>query len=1189
MFLRLRASLSPLPRAADGDKDGHRRHRLSKPLTNKSSANLLILSAQQSEAQAKNSSDVDVSVASLSPTTSQKKGLEVVHSPVSESKLDTLRAKPSDLQEEIAFILGEDPVQGVASLTLLAPRGSVKAKRPLSAIFTPRFSSSRKASDLKQRRASLQALAESGADNVEKNKSLTSPCASENQSEAPRLHRRSSFTPGVATRTSRKASSKPSAEEQRPHADRDYYYNSTLSEESPLGQLEVLDFDEEWTPPAPPVARSETPSNLDYTHLGGLRLGSLRVVNGRASPVPSELSRHRTAASTPNLKRDASSEYGRNGDDGTLITPASVRLKSYRDRDQGLQESKPITRKPVPALMTTNANTPLLPKRDKSNVDTFCERVESTGAWMPGPKVDTPLPQTATSSPDRASELAMEYMAELCASPYSSERPSSPTGSVLKSTSKTTEFDDELFEDDADPFPSEEVDHPTPDIHHTSSDPVWVYEDAYSLSVKRSRDSSPRSSLQPSNSTGSSIKPDSGYGSKISLQSSKSQTREATSKTEGSASRENVSQGEAEDIEMTRGRPEPPSSAMPSRPSILKQSETTAPQLPIFPNLHPSTTTLATVKSTNGMPTNPPAKLRKLQKKSRPQSQPPPIKHILIQGQHQDISNDEVPPIPVEIAANLAIRAQQLPELGHTFSSMHHTREIESSPKPAFAQSYVDFPTADPSSRDSMNGVDFPSLPDDRSSSTKWSKSERRRSQRRASMASGISEYDARAIIHDHNTAVSSMGGSPYEIATKVLKPIASPVAESKTSNDLHSRSRDSSRPRPMMDDATAAELARLRSRTIAERDGAQWKQSRGSFNDKGGIPGRNIRPMSTAGDAPPLPPLPIREQIGQREVRRDDHQQSNPETRAMERKYWHEQPSINPYETPAPPSSHFPRPGRVRLEDDTAPPPPSHSPQPRSIELCGGAPAPPPPPPPSHSPHTRSTQSPEEVFAPPPPSHSPHPMYVGPQEEEEEVADIWAAQASAWRSRRKSLSEMLQSRTSPPEAEYTKQSFSTQDYTINEPTYPEIPLRPPPKSFTTGSEEYRTSDLQFHDAQFEQTIYAAAGRPGPYESFASDAVDRSRWRLSQVPCHAGSYTSLAEELHPPEKERPHPPPQFGGYTGGLGYDYERGAGFGGSAGTRSVSGLAQATRKGIRLSEGYGVDLGDVSIMMGIRRKPVG
>jgi hypothetical protein len=46
-----------------------------------------------------------------------------------------------------------------------------------------------------------------------------------------------------------------------------------------------------------------------------------------------------------------------------------------------------------------------------------------------------------------------------------------------------------------------------------------------------------------------------------------------------------------------------------------------------------------------------------------------------------------------------------------------------------------------------------------------------------------------------------------------------------------------------------------------------------------------------------------------------------------------------------------------------------------------------------------------------------------------------------------------------------------------------------------------------------------------------------------------------------------------------MGFGYERGSGFGGSAGTRSASGKADASRKGVFLRASYGVDLGDVPV----------
>jgi hypothetical protein len=1197
MFIKLKASLSPLPRADDGDKETtRRRRRLSKPLTNKASVNLLMLSAQQLDGQTNNSSDLDISPTSLSILSSQGNLREVIQAPVSESKPHILRTSaPIPGQEHwksATFIVSKNPLESVDSSTLLSPKGSLKANRPLSAIFT--VSNSRRASNSAQRRASLKALAalaENGPDKAEKTGSATTAlCSSERQSEAlsPRIHRRSSFTPGVATRISRKPSWGPPPVGEQDSADHNHYQNPTSSEESPQSQLGLLDFDEEWAPPPPPVTRSETPSDLDYTHLGGLRLGSLQVMNGRASPAPSELSRHLTGASTPNLKRGASSNYG-DAEDRTVVTLASLRQKSYRGRDQGLQDVTAVPRKPVAAPPRSQTDGLILPKRNKRGLRASSNRAEATSVWMPASKIDPPLSQPASSSLDKTSELAMAYMAELSASPYSGERSTSPAGSVLKSTSKATEFDDDLFEDDAaDLSSSYEMDYQTPDTHPASSDPVLVYDDAYRLSVKQSRKSSSRPSLQPSNSTGSSVKPDSGYGSNISLQSLKGQADEASGKPEMAVPNKNAAQAKAMDIEKFRGRPGAGPSPKPSRPSILKRHSSTALQVPDFSNLYPpttSTTTLAAITSTNSAPSAAPVKHRKLQKKARPQSQPPPVRQIVIQGQHRDFSNGDVPPPPTEIVANLAIRSQQVPELGHTFSSTHHTREIENSPKPAYIPTFVNFPQTDGSRNDLLSEVNLPTPPSHRASLIKWSKTERRNGLVCASGAGGISEDDAMAIIRNLDTAGSSMGGSPYDVASKTTKSVASQPLQSKTPNDFHTRHQNQSQSRPMMDDATAAELARLRSRTIAERDNMQWKQRRSSFNDRGGIPGRNIRPMSTAGDAPPLPALPSHEKVRQREFQKVDYQRPYLETRTAEKKYRPEQVSYDPYESIAPPPpSHSPGLRTIELEGDMPPPPPSHSPRPRSLNIPEDANGPPPP---SHSPRPRPIRSYQEVSMPRLPSHSPHPISFGPQAE---AAGIWAAQASAWKSRRKSIGEILRSRTFAPDEQDSTRPFAVEESVIDDPIYPEIPLRRPQKSFTTGPEEYGRSDMQFSSAHPEPIMYKLTGRPGPSDgSFVGKTINLAHSRLSQGPGHTSSHLVPAEESHMPQDQRAQPPPQFGRYSGGLDYGYKHELGFSGSAGTRSVSGVAKATRKGVPLSEGFGVDLSDAPIMATIRRKPVG
>lgn len=87
------------------------------------------------------------------------------------------------------------------------------------------------------------------------------------------LRRKSLYMPGIATRNASDILRKPP----KPSTDREYYYNPSRPEISPLSHLASLSRGED--------GRS-TPCDLDYSQLGGLQLGTLRVTNGASSPVP---------------------------------------------------------------------------------------------------------------------------------------------------------------------------------------------------------------------------------------------------------------------------------------------------------------------------------------------------------------------------------------------------------------------------------------------------------------------------------------------------------------------------------------------------------------------------------------------------------------------------------------------------------------------------------------------------------------------------------------------------------------------------------------------------------------------------------------------------------------------------------------------------------------------------------------
>lgn len=213
--------------------------------------------------------------------------------------------------------------------------------------------------------------------------------------------------------------------------------------------------------------------------------------------------------------------------------------------------------------------------------------------------------------------------------------------------------------------------------------------------------------------------------------------------------------------------------------------------------------------------------------------------------------------------------------------------------------------------------------------------------------------------------------------------------------------------------------------------------------------------------------------------------------------------------------------------------------------------------------------------------------------ETEAEPVDAWAAHAQAWRDRRQSVGEMLRQRdvssighgdshchdARPTEAVPSCDLRPIKHYQL----YPIIPPRRLESTYAPRVNNWPANPEQSQQIEYDEG-YQPTQRPLPKLSYGSYTGPESRRQsgASQAHSYAGS---LAEELHPELFERSQPPPQFGRYSGGMDYGYEYGVGFGGSAGMRTVSGAAGGIRKGVPLAADYGVDLGDVPIIAGLRR----
>lgn len=272
------------------------------------------------------------------------------------------------------------------------------------------------------------------------------------------IRRRSLLQHGVATRTSYVEEVRQSLPPQPRNVEefQKYYYNPAKPTSSPLGQLAAL------APPPEflPGPRVETPTEMDYGHIGAFKLGSLRIMNGAASPSPSL---------EPSLRRAATM-----GQEEDYIMAGEARRSIERGhRPRHSQRSNTISvpqdNKKVPWVV--RAESPL--RQDIAEMgggqpqtplrETKLEWNEEEQSPLPAKygfnplSIDIPDPSFAlfdfnatetlfrsTESPTKALELAHEYQQDLALSPFSFDN-SPPVSPTLQVMSKHMAVEDDLF------------------------------------------------------------------------------------------------------------------------------------------------------------------------------------------------------------------------------------------------------------------------------------------------------------------------------------------------------------------------------------------------------------------------------------------------------------------------------------------------------------------------------------------------------------------------------------------------------------------------------------------------------------------------------------------------------------------------------------------------------------------------
>lgn len=646
------------------------------------------------------------------------------------------------------------------------------------------------------------------------------------------IRRASLRQPGIATRVNRDERWGPSPPgEAGVDVDRDYYYNPVFPEEASPNKVEAFTSQaaKAFKPVPPPLIRTETPSDLVF--LGGLKLGSLHITNGRASPTPSDLSKTARSKSTPNL-RNASDEYGESpagdGHGKLRSVPSDGSPKQSNMPKVHSRAASPAPPHQSPLRLSSNTKGIKASAMKDITVHNFEERRRPA-------KIDT-----GRKSPDINTFMAEDYMAELPASPFGDASPQSTSGSILKTTTKPNECDDRLFEDESLPSDSDSADDSTLDTFY-SSNGVTTAEEKQESSLQK---------LRPAYTLA-----DSGYSSTSSLRAARKEVGQENVTEEVPPNNSpravpNTAYNEPTTLKSSQDRRPGPH---PLRPSILKQVGATTVSLPTFGNLHHSSATISTVMTANSAPTLPKSrKLTKLRLLSRSSS-----KEIIVQGNNHDLMSP-VPPIPPEFLENLAIRCQEVPELQNTYETRQHTAESPTTSNVSPVEIRFPSPAA------SINESDHKAIAPRRLQSQRVSifhrrsKSDKATSGQRASH--DMTEADALATIRDFGTVGHSLGGNPYDMAQISSPPGRQRDVEPARTVNPHSITNAGRRPKATggMDAETAAELARMRSRTIQERDSMAFAERRNlKFNDRGGVPGKNLRPSSLAVATPPIPSLP--------------------------------------------------------------------------------------------------------------------------------------------------------------------------------------------------------------------------------------------------------------------------------------------------------------------------------------------
>ncbi|KAF2740360.1 hypothetical protein EJ04DRAFT_507896 [Polyplosphaeria fusca] len=678
-----------------------------------------------------------------------------------------------------------------------------------------------------------------------------------NTSASSLIRRRSlTMTPGLATRHSPTDSTRKLWNSwKRPERDpREAKWRVDMMGTSPLAKIASLDSADNGR--ESPTLRATTPGELDYSHLGSMKLGSLVVMNGAPSPaasarrVPRATTMHDASqeedyftaseGSASPVKRHVRQRAGGHSRSKSSIIPMTPPLHQELRTSKESRKAKTMSRCDSPLKLEVHSRQPFEFEDSESDSEPAKHGLHV---------VNGGLNKSAVT-------LAQDYMAEMPISPFKNSPESSPRSH------------DEGFVDSDDAASFREAAFRILDGTIFGGPAAETQETKAALvSV-----STPESSRRRRGGRPTPRKADSGYSSGGSFRVAA--TDNALEKDAVSASPRPSLQKDSASVDLGRSgdhahvddgsslytfeqklahpgsKPLPPipnngdavKRSTPLRlPDVEPSCEAEAGCFPLSPKTPQSVTTQVTEMSTE---TGASAQ-RKLQKR-RPSMSTLPV----VQSCPQ-VSEGSIPRVPDNVRAKFVRRLSESPAmecLTRTYPSKDHENSAEpASDSPVMVS--IEFPSFDDSPaprgrRHTRSQTERPPTPPPHGIRRSLSLF-RKRSESRRKQEKGAEVENPTFDVVDLGTVASALGGSPYDAAMPMRPHAHNTVTSPTHPHQLGSLSRVKSAAN--MDAKTAADMARLRSkdRALSRPDmpprpksyhaanvGAGWQPPRGVYSD---------------------------------------------------------------------------------------------------------------------------------------------------------------------------------------------------------------------------------------------------------------------------------------------------------------------------------------------------------------------